>query len=191
MPWPRVQRPLQGRAHLAPRTRAGPRRRRVRHQGLRRLVQPPPPKRRDHQGQHLRHPGGVRSHLRPSDSTRHRGGFPIVRAVGEPGAIHPPSPKAPGKPERPGQKEADAGRMAHSRRRGGSPPKAQGPAARDEAGGERAEGRGRRAGGRPPLAEKVKGSSRGGLGTRVVDDLCDLHEIYCGCDTVKLCHLLP
>ena len=65
----------------------GPRRRRVRHARLHRLVQPPPAPRRDHRRQQLRHPGRVRSHLLPSKPTRPRGGYPITRAVMKPGAI--------------------------------------------------------------------------------------------------------
>ena len=70
-----------------PGTLEGPRRRRVRHPRLPRLVQPPPAPRRDHRRQHLRHPGGVRGRLLPSNSTRPRGGHPIARAVMEPGAV--------------------------------------------------------------------------------------------------------
>ena len=55
---------------LPPGPLEGSRRRRVRHLGLHRLVQPPPAPRRDHRRQHLRHAGRVRGHLLPSNTTR-------------------------------------------------------------------------------------------------------------------------
>ena len=75
-----------------------PRRRRVRHARLHRLVQPPPPARRDHRRQHLRHAGRVRSRLLPSNQRRRRGGCPIARAVMEPGAVQAANASAPAGP---------------------------------------------------------------------------------------------
>ena len=83
-----LQQPLQVGARLPAGPLARARRRRVRHARLHRLVQPPPPARRDHRRQHLRHSGRVRSRLLPSNQRRRRGGCPIARAVMEPGAVH-------------------------------------------------------------------------------------------------------
>ena len=49
---------------------ARPRRRRVRHHDLRRLVQPPTPPRRDHRRRRLHHTGSLRSRLLPSAPPR-------------------------------------------------------------------------------------------------------------------------